>query len=237
MDILYIIPARSGSKRILGKNFRLLEGIPLIRYTLDTLLQITDPENICVSTDSEEIISITNAAGIRVPFKRPEELAGDKIGSYEVIMHAVEHYKSQGRNFDAIMMLQPTSPFRKPDDVRGITTVLQNDPEAEMIVSVGISAQNPYYTLFEENEKGFLRKSKESNYIRMQDVPPVYFYNGSMYLMRTKSIEQMHMHKLEKVRKFVMDEISSLDVDTPLDWLICETILKNGLYTPSNSVG
>ena len=113
MNGLYLIPARKGSKGIPHKNRKPLAGIPLIGYSIETALQLTDAENICVSTDDEEIIRIAEGYGLRVPFVRPEALSSDTSGSREVILHALDHYQQAGRQFDAVILLQPTSPFRR----------------------------------------------------------------------------------------------------------------------------
>jgi CMP-N,N'-diacetyllegionaminic acid synthase len=229
LNVLYIIPARAGSKGIPHKNSKELAGKSLIQYTLDLARAVTADENICVTTDDEQIIAAIEKTGLTVPFKRPDHLASDQAGTYDVLLHALSHYEESGRSFDAILLLQPTSPFRKIGDVHNM--LHQYDPDLDMVVSVGETHHNPYYLLFEENEEGYLQKSKTANFTRRQDCPKVYFYNGSMYLINVKSLKQKPIGQFTRVKKYLMDEIHSVDIDTPLDWLLCEAILKEGYYT------
>jgi N-acylneuraminate cytidylyltransferase len=97
-----------------------------------------------------------------------------------------------------------------------------------MVVSVGVSKLNPYFNLFEETNDQLI-KSKPSNCTRRQDCPPCYFYNGSIYLINSKSLEEKSISEFSKVKKYVMDDKYSLDIDTPLDWAICETVLQTGI--------
>lgn len=113
MEILYIIPARGGSKGIPRKNIKLLAGRPLICYSIDVARALTSDENICVSTDDNEIIRVVEEYGLKVPFKRPDYLATDTATTNDVLLHALEYYEAQGKQYDVIVLLQPTSPLRK----------------------------------------------------------------------------------------------------------------------------
>ena len=117
--VLVVIPARGGSKGIQHKNIKELGGKPLICYTIDVARQFITDDNICVTTDDDAIIKVVEDYGLKVPFKRPDYLATDTCGSNEVIQHAYKFYVEQGRNYDAILLLQPTSPFRRIEDVMG----------------------------------------------------------------------------------------------------------------------
>ena len=112
MKLLYLIPARGGSKGIPRKNIKELSGKPLIAYSIDVARQLTDDCNICISTDDDEIMQVVTSYGLTVPFKRPDFLATDSVGTYEVILHAIDFYENLGVNYDAVVLLQPTSPLR-----------------------------------------------------------------------------------------------------------------------------
>ncbi|MEZ5024860.1 MAG: acylneuraminate cytidylyltransferase family protein [Chitinophagales bacterium] len=228
MKTLVLITARGGSKGLPGKNAKPLMGQPLILFSLQIARLITTDENICVSTDSHEIIAVVESEGLNVPFVRPAILATDTASSRDVIIHAIEFYRSKGVEYDIVLLLQPTSPFRKLEDVQNMLMLFNSN--LDMVVSVKESEKNPYYSLFEENKNGFLKLSKQANFNRRQDCPKVYEYNGSTYVINVKSILQQEIGEFDKVIKYVMDEICSVDVDTPLDWLWAETIIDNKLW-------
>jgi len=134
MKELVLIPARGGSKGIPGKNIKPLNGRPLIYYTLDAACAVASPENICVSTDSDEVIRTVMEYGLGVPFKRPDYLATETASSYDVIRHAIEFYEQKGTNYDLVLLLQPTSPFRTGTHIREATDLYQLG--LDMVVSV-----------------------------------------------------------------------------------------------------
>jgi N-acylneuraminate cytidylyltransferase len=222
---LVIIPARGGSKGVPKKNIKLLKGTPLIHYTINAARELFNDSCICVSTDSEDIKQVANEVGLEVPFLRPDELAADTSGSYEVILHAIEYYEKEGYNPDTLILLQPTSPFRTSVQIEEALKLYSN--EIDMVVSVKETKSNPYYILFEEDQNGFLRKSKESNFTRRQDCPKVWEYNGAIYIINVASLKKGTIGDFKKVIKYEMDEFSSHDIDTPLDWDFAEILIKN----------
>lgn len=224
MKVLYLITARGGSKGIPGKNIKLLKGKPLIQYSVDLAKALAKDIDICVSTDSIEIKEVVENLGLEVPFLRPDELAQDTSGSLEVILHALNHYAEKGVEYDWVVLLQPTSPFRTAEQVKK-SLELKND-KVEMIVSVKESEANPYYNLFEEDDLGFLTQSKPGNFLRRQDCPKVYEQNGAIYVINIESLLKQRTMNFKKIIKFVMDKYSSLDIDTPSDWEYCEYLLK-----------
>lgn len=233
MRTLFLIPARGGSKGVPKKNIKELAGKPLIHYTIDVVRSLGVDVDICVSTDSLEIISVVEEYGLKVPFIRPASLSNDTAGTYEVLLHALDYYKKLGRNYDNLMLLQPTSPFRKVQHIKDILSAYEAN--LDMIVSVNKSHYNPYFSLFEEDNYGFLQSSKEGYYEIRQAAPDVYAYNGSIYLINTKSLRLSPLHKFQKIKKYVMDDIYSIDIDTLLDWAVCETIIREGYIKNENS--
>lgn len=225
MRTLVIIPARGGSKGIPRKNIKPFDGKPLIYYTIDCARAICQDEDICVSTDDDEIIQVVEDYGLKVPFKRPEELATDTAGTYEVLLHALDFYEKQGKYYDVVVLLQNTSPFRTPQQVKEALSLYRED--VDMVVSVKECAANPYYCVFEENQEGFLHICKgDGNIFRRQDAPKVYEYNGAIYVMNARVLKTTHMHKMQKRIKYVMDDLSSFDLDTMWDWKMAEMIKK-----------
>lgn len=225
MRALVIIPARGGSKGIPRKNIKPFDGKPLIYYTIDCARAICPDEDICVSTDDTEIISVVEQYGLKVPFVRPAELATDTAGTYEVLLHALDFFEKKGVHYDVVVLLQNTSPFRKPEQVKEALALYRED--VDMVVSVKECAANPYYCVFEENQEGFLHICKgEGNIFRRQDAPMVYEYNGAIYVMNAAVLKTTHMHKMQKRVKYVMDDLSSFDLDTMWDWKMAEMIIK-----------
>ena len=225
MRILIVIPARGGSKGIPRKNIKELDGKPLIYYTIDCARAICQDEDICVSTEDAEIISVVEKYGLKVPFVRPAEFATDTSGTYEVLLHALEFYEKQGKHYDVVLLLQNTSPFRTEVHVKEALQLYSSD--LDMIVSVKECYANPYYSVFEEDKNGYLHICKgDGNIFRRQDAPKVYEYNGAIYIMNAETLKTTHMHKMQKRVKYVMDELSSFDLDTMWDWKMAEMIKK-----------
>ncbi len=225
MKPLVIIPARGGSKGVPGKNIKPLNGKPLIHYTIEAAREVFADEHICVSTDSEEIKATAEATGLAVPFIRPPELATDTAGSYGALLHAIKFYEQQGYHPDVIILLQPTSPFRSGRHIKEAMACF--DEVCEMVVSVRETNANPYYVLKEENQEGWLEKSKPGNFTRRQDCPKVYEVNGAIYIMHADVLKEKPLGKFQKVRKYLMNEHSSMDIDTKLDWQLAEFVLAS----------
>lgn len=223
---LFVIPARGGSKGIPGKNIKPLNGKPLIGYSIEVAREFADDEDICLTTDDSRIADVAEKHfGLRVPFLRPAELATDKSGTYGVLIHAVDFYASKGKNYDTIVLLQPTSPFRTADDVR--KAIRLYSPDIDMVVTVKEAATNPYYNAFEEDEDGFLHISKgDGHYTRRQDAPKVWEYNGAVYVINVASLRRMTLGEFPHRRLCEMEASHSVDLDTPMDWLIAETLMK-----------
>lgn len=226
MNSLVIIPARGGSKGIPHKNIKPLNGKPLIYYTIDVARQIADDEDICVSTDDPGIIQCVEDYGMKVPFIRPAELATDKAGTYGVLVHALDFYERQGRHYDNVILLQNTSPFRTAEHVKDALSLYRKD--IDMVVSVKECSANPYYCVFEEDKSGFLHICKgDGGITRRQDAPIVYEYNGAIYIINSESLKQSDLGHFKRRIKYVMDEMSSIDLDTMFDWRMAEMIIKD----------
>ncbi|MBD5190846.1 MAG: acylneuraminate cytidylyltransferase family protein [Bacteroidales bacterium] len=229
MKTLYLITARGGSKGIPGKNIKPLAGKPLIEHTISCALRAgASPDDICVSTDSEEIAAVARNLGLKIPFIRPSELATDSAGSYPVMIHALDFFLNRGVEYDRIILLQPTSPFRLPEDIINAASLWT--PETDMVVSVTEAAANPYYDAFETDEDGFLHISKgDGSFTRRQDAPKVWQYNGSVYVISTSSLRKGPFNTFKKIVPYCMPRERSVDLDTPADWMLAEFIFANQL--------
>ncbi|MCX8492309.1 MAG: acylneuraminate cytidylyltransferase family protein, partial [Cyclobacteriaceae bacterium] len=176
------------------------------------------------STDDVKIKECAEQTGLYVPFIRPSHLATDTSGTYEVLLHAVEFAESQGYVPDTLVLLQPTSPFRTAKHIKDAMQSFSSSDD--MVVSVKETKSNPYYVLFEDQENGYLKKSKEGDFIRRQDCPQVWEYNGAIYIINIALLKKSPVHRFQKVKKYVMDERSSHDIDSKMDWLIAEHLAQ-----------
>ena len=233
MKPLIVIPARGGSKGVPGKNIKLLNGKPLIHYTIEAAQDVFENQYIYVSTDSLEIKEIAEQSGLKIPSLRPKHLATDTANSRDVVLHALEQFKlSNGTDPDVIILLQPTSPFRNQKHIKEALELYKDT--LDMVVSVKETDANPYYVLFEEDDNKFLKKSKESRTSRRQDAPKVWELNGAIYIINPKSIKQKSIGDFKKVIKYQMNDRSSIDIDTSLDWEFAEFIANKKGVKPNS---
>lgn len=223
MKTLVVIPSRSASKGLPGKNIKLLNGKPLMHYSIEVAQQVFNNKDICVSTDSRKHIKIAEQTGLKVPFIRPEALSTDEATTQDVLLHCLDFYEKKGVLYEYILLLQPTSPFREKKHLEDILMV--NKEDCDMIVSVKETESNPYYVLFEENKSGLLEKSKKGNFTRRQDCPKVYEYNGSMYLIKVSSIKEKLFSSFTKIKKYEMHSKYSIDIDSEIDFKLAEVLI------------
>lgn len=230
MRPLVVIPARGGSKGVPRKNIKLLKGKPLIAYSIEAAMGVFSKDVICVSTDDEEIREVVESLGLKVPFLRPQELASDSAGSYEVLLHALNEYSKNGYEADTIILLQPTSPFRTAGHLKEAIDLYNLNQDCEMVVSVKETSSNPYYVHFKESEHGFLQKLLPSNYTRRQDCPIIYEFNGGIYIINVEALKQKKINEFTKIVKYQMDDASSHDIDSMFDWHFAEFLVEQQKY-------
>lgn len=222
--VLCVITARGGSKGLPGKNIRPMLGKPLLHYTIEAARQVVPDLQICLSTDSDEIIDCANAIGLEAPFKRPLELATDTATSEQVIRHALEWYEqTRGQQFDQLVLLQPTSPLRTGQHIREALKLCR--PDVEMVVSVFETDANPYYVLMETGPDGFLLRSKEATFTRRQDCPKVWQLNGAIYIISTKALKLGPISAISRRVPYVMSKYESVDIDDIMDWKLAEMLM------------
>ncbi|MDE6301454.1 MAG: acylneuraminate cytidylyltransferase family protein [Muribaculaceae bacterium] len=227
MKPLFIIPARGGSKGIPGKNIRPFCGRPLLTLAIDGALACCDaPERILLSTDSEEIADVARRHGLPVPYMRPAALAADDTPTRDALLHAMDWADARGIDYDCVVLLQPTSPLRTPEDLRGAMSLYS--PDADMVVSVTAADANPYYNLFEADADGYLHVCKgDGSFTRRQDAPPVWEYNGAVYVINPDSLRTTPMGQMHRVIPYPMPRHRSADLDTLSQWAAAEESYKN----------
>ena len=226
MKTLWLIPARGGSKGIPNKNLKPFCGESLVSRSVRQALSCASPEDVVfVSTDSEDIRKEGEKHGLDIPFMRPDKLASDSASTYDVILHVLKEFKESYIEFERVVLLQPTSPFRKLEDIEGALNLWHKG--IDMVVSVSASNSNPYYNLFEEDSQGYLKISKgDGQYTRRQDAPKVWEYNGAVYVMTTESLLESPMSRFKKIIPYEMPSSRSIDLDTPEDWVLAEFLYK-----------
>lgn len=226
MKPLYIIPARGGSKGIPRKNIKPLGGRPLIAYAIDAALEAgAAPQSIILSTDDEEIAATARSLGLPTPYMRPAALGADTTGSREVILDVMDWADARGIEYDCVVLLQPTSPFRTADDIR--RTLASYRPDIDMAVTVTAASSNPYYNCFETDSDGFVTISKgDGLYTRRQDAPPAWEFNGAVYAINPASLRRQPMGAFRRRVPVEMPRERSLDLDTPMDWAVAEYLIQ-----------
>lgn len=222
MNILVVIPARGGSKGLPGKNIKDLCGKPLITYSIDVARGIVPDCDICVSTDDQAIIDVVENYGLKVPFVRPAELATDTATSNDVLMHAYNYYIGEGRVYDAILLLQPTSPLRTIGQVN--EALLLYKPSIDMVVSVKES--HAASVICNDDENGYLTLTLNKKSLSRQQADKYYEYNGAIYVINPESLTNKGLSGFSKTIKYVMPEKNSIDIDTLIDWQLATFILN-----------
>lgn len=222
---LAIIPARSGSKGLKDKNIKKLNGKPMIAYTIEAASKSGIFDNIVVSTDSQAYADIAKAYGASVPFLRPDYLASDEATTNDVTVYTISKLKQSGFSYDYLMILQPTSPLRQPEDVIGAVKLLF-EKDATSIVSVCEVEHPPLYinTLDEKlSMNGFLAKDVKT---RRQLLPKYYRLNGAIYLCEVEHYLSDGDLYSEKSYAYIMDKNRSIDIDDEFDFIIAENLMN-----------
>jgi CMP-N,N'-diacetyllegionaminic acid synthase len=230
MKILFVIPARGGSKGLPGKNIRPIAGKPLIAWSVEAAKKaalLIGHCDVIVSTDSSEIAEVAKHYGADAPFLRPEHLAIDTAASIDVMLHALDFMEQQGKFYKYVAMIEPTSPQRSAEDLVAAYEKLENNEAAESIV--GVSLTESCHPLFlTKLEQDFLvpYENKEYKVYRRQDIDEVYFFEGSMYISKVESLKKRKSFYHEKTLGFDMPKWKSFEIDDITDFIVIEQLLK-----------
>ena len=227
MKNLAVVTARSGSKGLVNKNIKLLNGKPLIAYTIDAAIKSKMFEEVFVSTYSSEYADIARKYGASVPFLRSMETASDISSSWDVVREALEKYEEIGKDFDTISLLQPTSPLRRAIDIiKGYELMIQK--KADAIVAVCETDYSPLWcnvlpedlSMQEFISDGVLNKPR-------QELPIYYRVNGSLYIVKTSALKGQFDLYSNRCYAYIMDRKYSIDIDEELDFQIAELIMQS----------
>lgn len=223
LKYLAIIPARGGSKGILGKNLKEVNGKPLIAWSIEHALSSPEIQQVIVSTDNEEIARVSEDYGAEVPFIRPIDLAQDATPTEPVLIHALDFYEKQGYFFDAVILLQPTSPFRKQSTLSKAIKEFENS-NSDSLLSV---CENHHF--FWKNKAKPEALYDFQNRPRRQDISEFdrwYRENGSIYITRVDILRKNNNRLGGKISMFVMTEEESWEVDSAADLKIASVLMS-----------
>jgi len=228
MRILGIIPARGGSKGIPRKNIRLLAGKPLLQHTVEAARAAKRLTRTVLSTDDPEIADVGRACGVEVPFMRPPELARDDTPTLPVLQDVVRHLEGLGDHFDAVLVLQPTNPLRRAEDIDGAIELLERTGADSVISFVDAGEKHPARMKFIDDEGRVtdppFAEAFEGQ--RRQDLPKLYLREGSIYLTRHEVLMNQNSIKGRDCRAWIVAEERACNIDTLFDWFIAEQLLK-----------
>ncbi|GBF12456.1 cytidylyltransferase domain-containing protein [Tepidibacillus sp. HK-1] len=227
MKNLAIIPARSGSKGLKDKNIRLLNGKPLLAYTIEAAKESGLFEEIFVSTDSKKYAEIAREWGASVPFLRSDELSTDTASSWDVVKDAIKRYQDLGKELDTVALLQPTSPLRTAEDIiAGYNKMKERDANA--VVAVCEVDHSPLWsnTLPEDSSlNNFINRDLIE--IPRQSLPTYFRINGALYIVKTQYLMMTENIYTDKSFAIVMSKEHSIDIDDEMDFIIAEALMKN----------
>jgi CMP-N-acetylneuraminic acid synthetase len=232
MKILCLILARGGSVRIPKKNIKKLGKYPLIYYTIQAAKKSKYINRIIVSTDDKEIAGVARKYGAEVPFYRPKEISKADSTELEAFEHALNWLKeNEGYVPDLIVKLFPTNPFRSAGSIDKAVELMLANPEVDSVRSVMLCSEHPYkmWVIKDERLRSFVpldQKPKEAHTLSYQVLPKVYIQNAAIDVTKPSNIWEKKSVTGTEIIPFVMDEIESIDINTPLDFIIAEVILK-----------
>ncbi len=217
MQYLCIIPARSGSKGIPLKNIIDLCGKPMISYTIEIaskLKKIGYVEKVIVSTDCSKIAEISKSYGAEVPFLRPKEIAGDKAKSIDFVLHSINHYEGIGISFDAIMVLQPTSPLKSLDDVKETIEIFNQSSNDSLISTYKDETINDTIMYHKIDGKAIPLSENHNRGYRRQDHENIYIRNGAIYITKVSYIKKKKKIVSKAPEMYVMAKERSINIDS-----------------------
>ena len=229
MKSICFIGARGGSKGVKRKNIRLLDGKPLIAYTIESALDSKCFQNVIVSTDDKEIASIAKKYGSDVPFLRPKKLANDHSGMSDVLIHGISKLRSLGYSFDALVNRDCTVPFIDIKDLRGAVNLFKKN-NCNGVYSVYGQHQNPYFNMMETDSNGYLKLSKKLKHkiLRRQNAPIVFQLNG-LFVIKPDALLKYGSTIMPKILPYEISPEKGLMIDTELEFKLAELIIQKKL--------
>jgi CMP-N,N'-diacetyllegionaminic acid synthase len=226
--VLALIPARGGSKGLPGKNLRPLAGKPLLTWSIEQALATPEVTKVVVSTDDPRIAEVARSAGAEVPGLRPAELARDDSPTAGAVLHALDVLAERGEEFDAVLLLEPTSPLRAPGDLsRAIATLRDGWAQADSVVSVGeIHTESPFVAKTVTAEGYVAPLLPPTGATRRQDLPTAYFPYGVAYLTKVSALRATLSFYHSTSLPLFVERWQNFEVDDVVDFICVEAVMR-----------
>ncbi|MFT6908537.1 MAG: CMP-N,N'-diacetyllegionaminic acid synthase [Oleiphilaceae bacterium] len=228
MKYLAIIPARAGSKGVPNKNIRAINGHPLIAWSIRQALNVSSITNVVVSTDSDQIAEIAKKYGAEVPFIRPLELAQDETATEPVMSHSMDWYSDNGIEYDAVILLQPTSPLRLSDSLQRAIDCFELE-KVSSLLSVCKS-----HAFFWQKSNPVSATYDYENRPRRQDIEDEQCYykeTGSIYITKKNAFNISNNRLVEPILPFEMEQLESYEIDSEVDFKVIESLMNYSSVT------
>jgi CMP-N,N'-diacetyllegionaminic acid synthase len=236
-SVVALIPARQGSKRVPGKNVRLLGGHPVVAYTIAAALESGVFESVIVSTDSKEIASVAQHYGAEVPFLRPPQFAGDMSPDIEWLEYTLAELQRSGREWDCFSLLRPTSPFRTAATVRRAVAAFTGQDGVDSLRAVEKCGQHPgkMWVVDDDRMSPLLPPAPDGQPWHSrpyQALPSVYVQNASLELAWTRVVFEERSIAGSVLMPFLTEGYEGFDINDPRDWIVAERLMADGEVEP-----
>lgn len=228
MKILGLIPARGGSKGVPNKNRKVLNGKPLLQYTIEAALGSKLLNRVVFSSEDDTLIKLAKSMGAEVPFVRPSNLSKDQSGTLEVVQHALKNLSEKGEVFDAICLLQVTNPFRTSKFIDEAIRKFKTSKADTLLSVLKVPHEyNPHWT-FKVYKTGHIKLTTGEDQIikRRQDLPDTFHRDGSIYLVKTDTLLNQNTLYGKTISYIESNPKRHINIDTPKDWKKAEVMSK-----------
>lgn len=225
MHILGLIPARGGSKGVFKKNIRVVDGIPLINYSIESAKQSQLLQTVVVDTDDDEIEAVVSNSDIQI-LKRPKELAQDNSSIVDVSLRVINYFEELKNPIDVLVLLQPTAPIKTGENIDEAISLLLNNSQADGVISVVQMEDVHPARMYHKNEDRLSPLDPESEFKRRQELEPVFYRNGCIYVIRTHVLKDQRTFMPKQKLGYVMNSNWLANIDDERDLIITEALVK-----------
>ena len=225
-SVLGIIPARGGSKGVKRKNMSILGGKPLIDYTVIAAKESKHLTEFILSSDDREIIDHCVGLGVNVPFTRPPDLATDSSPTLDVVLHSISYFETHGKDFQAVMVLQPTTPFRTSEMIDQAIETFVNSGSSSLVSIVDVGANHPH-RMYSVDDKHNMYPviSTDDPMLARQKLPKFFIRSGDIYLISVEELKRTKKLVGDAPLGFILDANETVNIDTEMDLIIAQNML------------